>query len=184
MSKVGKRIANPISGESFVFLQTAAETNGEAFQFEWTLKPDGVMPFAHRHMRQTETFEVIAGQLTVTINDRDVVVQPGETIVVPKGAVHQPRCTSLEPLVARVTFHPALHVETALETICGLASDGIADKKGQPPFLRLAVMTSANPGENYLASMPIPIQKVALTIGALIGRMLGYQAVYPQYSNT
>lgn len=181
MSKVGKHIANPLSGEEFVFLQTAAETNGEAFQFQWTLKPDGVMPFAHRHMRQTETFEVVAGEMTVRVDGRDVVVRPGETIVVPMGATHQPRCTSVDPLVARVTFRPALHAETTLETICGLASDGIADKKGQPSFLRLAVMTSAYPGENYMGGIPIVAQRVVLFVAAALGRLLGYPAVYAKY---
>ena len=70
-----------------------------------------------------------------------------------------------------------------METICSLDTIGIADSKGQPPFLRLAVMASANPGNDYLASIPIPVQKVVLTIGGLIGRMLGYKAVYPLYSD-
>lgn len=184
MSKVGKRIANPISGENFVFLETAAETGGEYFRFEWTLRPNGIMPFAHIHMRQTEEFEVLAGEMTVTLDGSDVVVRQGETVTVPRGAVHQPRCTSPETLVTRVTFRPALHAETTLETICGLASDGIADKKGQPPLLRMAVMSAANPGEGYLASIPIPVQKVAITVGAAVGRLLGYKAVYPKYSDT
>jgi len=109
-------------------------------------------------------------------------VRPGEQIVVERGSVHQPRCNSSEPLRTRVRFRPALHAETILETICGLASDGIADKKGQPPLLRLAVMASASPGENYLAAIPIPLQRVTLAVCAVVGRLLGYKAVYPEYS--
>lgn len=55
-------------GRALRVSQDATETDGEYFQFEWTLRPDGVMSFARIRMRQTEEFEVLNGETTVTLD--------------------------------------------------------------------------------------------------------------------
>ena len=48
----------------------------------------------HHHEEEDEPFLVIAGELTMQLRDRrDVVVRPGEFIVVPRGVEHRPRAT-------------------------------------------------------------------------------------------
>lgn len=44
----------------------------------------------HSHDDQDETFILIAGELTVQLRDRDVVLQPGDLFVVPRGVEHCP----------------------------------------------------------------------------------------------
>ena len=39
MAHVGQTIENPVSGERFTFLKTAADTNGEFLSFELVLRP-------------------------------------------------------------------------------------------------------------------------------------------------
>lgn len=163
MSKVGQVIHNPISGESFTFLKTAEETNGAYFQFEWRLKPDGLMPFAHVHPCQTETFEVLQGEMSVLISHAVHVVKAGETITVPAGAVHQPMNPKRQELVVRVTFRPALNADLALETICALA-----------------VMSDTYPDDDELAAPPVPAQNV-LKFAAMLSHLASYRSYYPRY---
>lgn len=44
----------------------------------------------HRHDDTDELFLVTRGRLTIRFRDRDVVLGPGELLVVPKGVEHQP----------------------------------------------------------------------------------------------
>ena len=44
----------------------------------------------HKHDDDDELFWVISGQLKMCFRDRDVMVGPGEMIVVPKGVEHKP----------------------------------------------------------------------------------------------
>jgi mannose-6-phosphate isomerase-like protein (cupin superfamily) len=43
----------------------------------------------HSHEREDELFWVVAGRLTIQFRDRDVVLEPGELIVVPAGIEHR-----------------------------------------------------------------------------------------------
>lgn len=44
----------------------------------------------HSHDDQDETFLVLSGRLTVQLRDRDIVLEPGDLFVVPKGVEHCP----------------------------------------------------------------------------------------------
>jgi len=45
----------------------------------------------HKHTDTDEFFLVLNGQLTIQMRDRDVVLEPRELFVVPRGAEHCPR---------------------------------------------------------------------------------------------
>jgi mannose-6-phosphate isomerase-like protein (cupin superfamily) len=45
----------------------------------------------HRHEDTDELFLVLDGELTIQLRDGDVVVQPGQVYVVPRGVEHCPR---------------------------------------------------------------------------------------------
>ena len=44
----------------------------------------------HHHEHEDELFLVLAGRLTMQFRDREVVLEPGELIVVPRGLEHRP----------------------------------------------------------------------------------------------
>lgn len=44
----------------------------------------------HHHEREDEFFLVLDGRLTIRFRDREVVLGPGECVVVPRGVEHQP----------------------------------------------------------------------------------------------
>jgi mannose-6-phosphate isomerase-like protein (cupin superfamily) len=45
----------------------------------------------HSHDDQDETFLLLHGELTVQLRDGDVVLNPGDLLVVPRGVEHRPR---------------------------------------------------------------------------------------------
>jgi mannose-6-phosphate isomerase-like protein (cupin superfamily) len=44
----------------------------------------------HHHEHEDELFYVLKGRLTIQLRDRQVVLEPGECFVVPRGVEHRP----------------------------------------------------------------------------------------------
>jgi hypothetical protein len=80
-------------------------------------------------------------------------------------------------------LRPALNSEVFFETAYSLARDGKINEEGIPNLLQQAVtLSSVNKAEIYLASPPIPIQKMLLAVLTPAGRVLGYKDHHPKYS--
>jgi hypothetical protein len=71
-----------------------------------------------------------------------------------------------------------MRTETFFETIWGLAADG----KNNPGLLQIAVLGQAYADQFRLTSPPYGLQRALFFILAPVGRLLGYRAEYPQYS--
>ena len=59
-----------------------------------------------------------------------------------------------------------------------LAADGKTNRKGMPNPLRLAVIANAHFDTVRLPFPPALLQRIGLALGAPLGRLLGYEAVY------
>ena len=59
-----------------------------------------------------------------------------------------------------------------------LAADGKTNRKGMPSPLRLAVIANAHFDTVRLPFPPALVQRIGLALGAPLGRVLGYDAVY------
>lgn len=44
----------------------------------------------HTHDETDEFFQVASGQLTIHLRDRDIILNPGELFIVPRGVEHKP----------------------------------------------------------------------------------------------
>ncbi|MDX1419719.1 MAG: cupin domain-containing protein [Rubricoccaceae bacterium] len=67
-------------------------------------------PFVwHHHEHEDELFLVLKGQLTMRFRERDVVLEEGECLVVPRGVEHQPVA---EEEVHVLLFEPASTLNT------------------------------------------------------------------------
>ena len=44
----------------------------------------------HQHEREDELFMVVSGRLVIKLRDRDLTLEPGQLVVIPKGAEHMP----------------------------------------------------------------------------------------------
>ncbi|WP_329224581.1 cupin domain-containing protein [Streptomyces canus] len=63
----------------------------------------------HTHEDTDELFLVISGRLTIQLRDGDVVVEPGELFVVPRGVEH---CPLADEETAILLFEPAGTINT------------------------------------------------------------------------
>lgn len=64
-------------------------SNGGPFtMLQYTAPPDFVGPPRHRHAATTEAFHVLEGELTVLLDEEEVLLQAGKTVLVEVGRVH------------------------------------------------------------------------------------------------
>lgn len=180
MAHQGDVIENPVTGERIVFRQTSADTNGELLQFELFLKPHGFVPAEHIHARQQERPEVVSGNVRYRLGGSEEGLGPGEAAVLPPGTPHTLWNDTDEEAHLIMDVRPALGVETAIETLFGLARDGKTNSKGMPNPLHGALL--AREYELFLAGPPIAIQRAGTAMLAPIARLFGYRTRYPEYS--
>jgi len=86
-----------------------AELNGQHVKLAKVL---GDFPW-HHHETEDELFLVVTGRLLLRFRDREVWLEPGELMVVPRGVEHAP-FAEIETQI--VLFEPASTVNTGTET--------------------------------------------------------------------
>jgi quercetin dioxygenase-like cupin family protein len=70
------------------FLLEAADTNGSAAMFEFTIPAGAKVPLPHYHEHFDETIYGLSGIVTFTVNGKSMNLSAGETCFIPRGAVH------------------------------------------------------------------------------------------------
>jgi quercetin dioxygenase-like cupin family protein len=70
------------------FLVEAADSYGSASVFECFVPADSEMPAPHSHDAFEETIYGLEGTTSWTVDGRTLDIRPGETLCVPRGAVH------------------------------------------------------------------------------------------------
>lgn len=161
MASAGEKIYNPVQNDWIVFRETAQDTGGELLSAELVVAPRGGNPL-HVHPLQEERFKAVSGTLGVQVDDVHRSLGKGEEAVVPPGTPHRWwNEAEDEEAHVLVELRPALNSEIFFETLYGLARDSNTDDNGVPNLLQQAVtLTGVNKDEIYLASPPIPVQKV------------------------
>jgi quercetin dioxygenase-like cupin family protein len=178
MVRSGDTIENPVTGERMVFLQTSAETNGEAVVIETTVQPGGFVAAAHVHPHQEERFQVLRGTVAFRAGREKVELGPGETITVPAGTPHKFWNAGDGEASFTCEVRPALQFEQLIETMFALAADGKTNRKGMPNPLRLAVIARAHFDTVRLPFPPVALQRLGLALGSPLGRLAGYGPTY------
>jgi mannose-6-phosphate isomerase-like protein (cupin superfamily) len=171
-------VVNPVTGERLTFLKTSRQTDGEYCLIEATVRPNGFVAAKHIHPYQSERFEVVSGTLTMTVGRKKVELGPGESYTVEPGKAHKFENKGDAEVRFTCEVRPALSFEELIETMYGLAADGKTNKKGMPNPLRLAVIARHHFDHVRLPVVPQALQKLALSMGAPLGRLVGYDAVY------
>ena len=166
-------LENPVIGDRVTFLKTAAETNGEYLLERLELAPHGGNVL-HYHLTFAESFEVLEGRLNVDLDGRQLVLGPGERLVVPVKAPHRFYSTSDEPVTFTIECRPARRMEQATRIAYGLARDGRTNAKAIPRNLwEMAVVFEL--GESYLVGLPRFVQQALFGTLARIARWLGVE---------
>ena len=80
------------------FLVDETQGSGDLVVFEFAIPPNARVPVPHYHRDVDEIVYGLEGTLTTTRNGQKHAVTPGDSVFIPRGAVHQ---------------HENLHAETA-----------------------------------------------------------------------
>lgn len=128
-------ITNPVIKDKITFVKTAEDTNGELTWLSVDLAPKGGNDL-HYHDKFEETFIAVEGTLGVTLEDKEIILQPGESITVPIGLLHRFYNPNAHPIKFETKVIPASrNLEEFLQIIYGLARDGKTNKKSIPTNL-------------------------------------------------
>jgi cupin domain len=121
---------------------------------------------------------VLRGSVGFKIGREKIVAGPGQRLTVPAGTPHTFWNAGEEVAHFVCEVRPALQFESLIETMFSLAADGKTNRKGMPNPLRLAVIAQAHFDTVQLPFPPAILQRVALALGAPLGKALGYEPVY------
>ena len=130
------------------------------------------------HPHQTERFEILGGTIGMKVGRKKIEARYGDVVKVEPGTPHRFWNAGDDELHFVCVIRPALQFEQLLETMFALAADGKTNRKGMPNPLRLAVIANAHFDTVRLPFPPAALQKLGLVLGAPVGRILGYGAVY------
>jgi quercetin dioxygenase-like cupin family protein len=166
MIRTGDSIANPVTGETVTFQQTAADSDGEVVIAEVTLEPGSSGPGVHVHPNQTETFRIIDGAVGFRVGRGRRVATTADTVVVEPGTAHTFWNAGKGQAHFLCEIRPALGFERLLETMFALARDGKTNRQGVPHPLRLAAIADHHHHDIQLPVVPVPLQRVAARLGA------------------
>lgn len=181
MPTKGQVAINSETGDSYEFLETAKDTNGQHVALKATIKSKGQLVPNHFHVLQDEIFEVVSGKLTVMLNGETKVLTIGEKITLPKNISHNHYNNEDVPVCYIHTVSPALDFDFFIENIVGLASDG-KGKNGKFGLMQELVTLKYLDSKAFLADKPVVVQKLLMNTIAPIGRLMGYRALYKKYS--
>ena len=172
MAITGTTIDNPLSGETLTFVRTAADTDGEALELAFRVRPGGAVAAEHIHVRQVETFTVHQGRARMCVDGVERELGPRETAVVPIGSRHTWSVAGDEELQMTVLLEPALRTEDFFVDIFAMAHDGRTNAKGLPKPLPMAALLAEYPDEVYLAAAPVWLQRLLVRAVAQVSRAL------------
>jgi mannose-6-phosphate isomerase-like protein (cupin superfamily) len=154
---------------------TTREDTPATLEVEGRWGSGGSPPPKHFHPRQDERFEVTAGELHARIDGVERVLGAGDTLDIPRGAVHQmwnPGGTEARA-IWRTT--PAIRTASWFRAIDSLHRDGRVGSNGMPGPLAFAVLLNEYRDVFRLAG-PDLVMRPAFAVLALAGRARGYRA--------
>jgi quercetin dioxygenase-like cupin family protein len=119
------------------FLLEAADTNGSAAVFEFTVPTGAKVPIPHYHEHFDETIYGLSGILTFTVDGEMRDIAPGETCFIPRGAVHGFNNLKDQDAKGLSVITPALLGPIFFKEIAALVNAG-----GPPDLQKLGVIMS------------------------------------------
>ena len=163
-------IHNPVSGERMVIRTTSAQTDGRLLVFDLSLPPGGHVPARHAHPGQEERFTVIEGSMRFRFAGKTCAVNPGESVVVPKGQPHWFGNPGPEPSLARVEVRPALRTQEFFEANERIAHAGHFLGTRLPRLSDLAAVLLEYEREVSVPDVPATVVRRLLAPLAWFGR--------------
>lgn len=95
-----------VVGDLYRFLAEGSDTAGKYATFHATV-PSGGGPPPHKHSREEESFYVLEGEITFSVDDKPTVAGPGTFVQMPVGVWHSFRNNSDRPARMIISVAPA-----------------------------------------------------------------------------
>jgi mannose-6-phosphate isomerase-like protein (cupin superfamily) len=163
----------PRIGETLAFNDAREQTSGRRSEGIVTIAAGKKGPGAHKHMLQTEGFEVISGCMIAKVNGVTHTAYPGQTILVEPGESHTfVNGSETEPLVAKFWYEPALNTEEMLQ-IMGEEAMRRGGSWDNLPLLATMHLFFQMRREYRFAGMPYWLQDVIFGFGSVLARLTG-----------
>ncbi len=167
----GQTLENPVTGERFTFVHTAASTRGELLAFDFALRPGGAVPVPHVHPAQTERFEVREGLMRFRLGLRTRLAGPGDVVEVAPGVVHGFANAGEIEARLRVEVRPALRMEEMFADVVALARARRMTRRGLPRNpLELAALARRYDQEAHAPLLSVGAQRLLLAPLVLAAR--------------
>jgi quercetin dioxygenase-like cupin family protein len=171
----GEVFENPRTGARLEIL--SAPRDGGVLEVERLYRPHTGKADPHVHMDFEQSFEVVDGAMTMTLDGEEREYGPGESVLVRREAAHvDPWNASNADLLVRARFEPVpAFVEGYTENLGHAMRDGRLNKQGEFRQLQLFVVLREYRAESYTSKLPIGLQKALMPLLAAIGRLRGYR---------
>jgi len=180
MVRAGDVIENPSMGARIRFVTVAEDSGGSLLEFDFFLRPGGVVATEHLHPQQEERFLITSGQITLRMDGRERVYTAGENITIPRGTPHIWWNSGTDDLRVMLDFRPAGRFAEFITTFFALAMTGKTNARGLPRNLFQLAVTFADYREAiYGTSPPRVVQQLLFATLAPLGRLLGYRPDVP-----
>lgn len=193
MISSGYQIYNPPSKETFTFLKTGADTNGESLLMNVLIAPGGGAaggPQQHKHPLAAETFTMKRNRLRLHFKDQpDRILEVGQTFTMPKDTYHTFEVADRsQEAEFTVEFQPALGYAEFFATLAATAqahpefynADSSINMAKALPALSLFMQQF--PKLTVLAQPPPALQGLLYAIFGMIGRLRGVKQIVPDES--
>lgn len=178
MLETGEVVTNTQSGESARIRTGRLDTGGKLIEVDYRLRPGGAVAAAHVHPNQTETFEVLEGEITIQLGGEQYLAQPGIRYMALPGVPHRMVNHTDQNAKLFSTTTPALRMDELLETVWGLATDGKTNRWGYPNPLRAAAIAAEFKSDFMLAWPSVRVQNAVFRSLRPLARLLSYPGTY------
>lgn len=185
MALTDQIIENPVMGDRVKFLVTSADSGGKLLKVELWCKPGAKGSPRHYHPLQTETFEVIRGELGLEDEGKKRVLKAGERYTVLPGSPHRfYNASTSQDLLVEVDVQPALKTEFFFETMYSLAKEGKTNGESLPKnLLQFSALLHEYYGEMFAVGPPVLLQKIIAKGLGGFAKLLGYKGFIPFRNN-
>lgn len=171
-------VDDPRSGQRWVFRPRA----GDVLEADLFVSRGGYVR-SHVHPEQEETFTGVSGTFVLDVAGERKTIGPGDIVVVPPRTPHG-FADAAEDAHVLVAVRPALDLESYFRAFLGLSRDGRIRMpvSGLPgPLLLVATLMNRYRREIAAPGLPLWLQRAAWRILALVGRVFGRRASFPEY---
>jgi mannose-6-phosphate isomerase-like protein (cupin superfamily) len=174
-----RSIFNSSTGERIEF----TDVQRDILRLNWRSVPGGAIT-EHVHPHQQERFIITAGEVHITVNGKEHVVGPGDTLDVPAGVRHSESNHGSVEVVGVIELRPALGTKEMFEAFAGLAAEGKTTRRGAPDSpLQLGATIWHFRRESRATAPPIWMQNLILPPLWALAKLFGVRAYHDRWDS-